>query len=87
MPDPKTVLCDENQQNSASGSRIPFLSHESPKQQVVHREVHRQEYRSTLVMFRNRTSDPESLFFALALCEQQIILQAQSNGIYLVTDR
>ena len=79
MPDPKTVLCDGNQQSSASGSRILFLSHESPKQQVVHREVDRQEYRSTWAMFRNRTSDPESLFFALALCEQQIILQAQRD--------
>ena len=83
MPDPKTVSCDGNQQNSALGSRILFLRHESPKQQVVHREVDRQEYRSTWAMFRNRTSDPESL----ALCEQQIVLQAQSNGIYLVTDR
>ena len=87
MPDPKTVLCDGNQQNLASDSRILFLGHESQKQHVVHREVDRQEYRSTWTTFRNRTSDPESLFFALALCDQQIILQAQSNGIYLVIDR
>ena len=83
MPDPKNVLCDGNQQNSASDSRILFLGHESPTQQVVHRKVDR----PTWAMFRNRTSDPKSLVFALALCEQQIILQVQSNDIYLVTDR
>ena len=80
MPDPKTVLCDGNQQNSASDSRILFLGHESPKQQVVHREVDRQEYRSTLAVFRNRTSDPESLFFALALCEQQLFFKPKATG-------
>ena len=45
---PKLCYVMEICEQQNSDSRILFLSHESPNQQVVHREVDRQEYRYIL---------------------------------------